>query len=296
MNLKRYAAFLQTVHSGSLSAAAEVLGCSQSAVSQMIAALEQELGVPLLYRSRVGIRLTEEGRLLYPEIEAVLEAQRRIEGICTGLRGGERGTVVVASFSSVAVQWLPGIFKAFGDAHPGVELRLNTGDYADVAKWLESGVANIGFITPGFGESYRFIPLYRDPLLAVLPPEHPMAARQEFPVEQVAKEPFLGLLAASDQDAREYLAAHGITPNTRLTTKDDYAILAMVRSGLGMSIMQGLLLRGETEGLKLLPLKPRAYRTIGLAITEEGEQNPAVRSFAAFVQAWVRENWRDGAV
>lgn len=296
MNLKRYAFFLQTVHSGSLSAAAEVLGCSQSAVSQMIAALEQELGVRLLHRSRVGIRLTEEGRLLLPEIETMLEAQRRIESICSGLRGGERGTVVVASFSSVAVQWLPGIFKAFGEAHPGVELRLNTGDYADVAKWLESGTANIGFITPQFGESYRYIPLYRDPLLAVLPPEHPLAGGEEFPVEQVAKEPFLGLLAASDQDAREYLASFGITPNTRLSTKDDYAILAMVRSGLGMSIMQGLLLRGETEGLRLLPLKPRAYRTIGLALTEEGEQNPAVRSFASFVQTWVRENWRDGAV
>ncbi len=296
MNLKRYAFFLQTVNSGSLSAAAEVLGCSQSAVSQMIAALEQELGVRLLHRSRVGIRLTEEGRLLLPEIETMLEAQRRIESICSGLRGGERGTVVVASFSSVAVQWLPGIFKAFGEAHPGVELRLNTGDYADVAKWLESGTANIGFITPQFGESYRYIPLYRDPLLAVLPPEHPLAGGEEFPVEQVAKEPFLGLLAASDQDAREYLASFGITPNTRLSTKDDYAILAMVRSGLGMSIMQGLLLRGETEGLRLLPLKPRAYRTIGLALTEEGEQNPAVRSFASFVQTWVRENWRDGAV
>lgn len=296
MNLKRYAFFVQTVHSGSLSAAAEVLGCSQSAVSQMIAALEQELGVTLLHRSRVGIRLTEEGKLLLPEIEAMLEAQRRIENLCTGLRGGERGTVVVASFSSVAVQWLPGIFKAFGEAHPGVELRLNTGDYADVAKWLESGTANIGFITPQFGENYRYIPLYRDPLLAVLPPEHPLTGGEEFPVEQVAKEPFLGLLAASDQDAREYLASFGITPNTRLSTKDDYAILAMVRSGLGMSIMQGLLLRGETEGLRLLPLKPRAYRTIGLALTEEGEQNPAVRSFAAFVQAWVRENWRDGAV
>ena len=70
----------------------------------------------------------------------------------------------------------------------------------------------------------------------------------------------------------------------------------MVRSGLGVSIMQGLLLKGETEGLRLLPLKPRAYRTIGLALTEEGEQNPAVRSFAAFARAWVRENWRDGAV
>ena len=296
MNLKRCAFFVQTVHSGSLSAAAQVLGCSQSAVSQMIAGLEQDLGVKLLHRSRVGIRLTAEGRLLLPEIDALLDTERRIENTCSDLRGGEKGEVVVASFSSVAVQWLPGIFKAFGEAHPGVELRLNTGDYSDVAQWLESGIANIGFITPGFGSSYLYIPLYRDPLLAVLPQAHPLARESEFPVEQAAKESFLGLPAASDQDARDYLDSCGIKPNIRLSTKDDYAILAMVRSGLGMSIMQGLLLRGETDGLRLLPLKPRAYRTIGLALTKEGEQSPAVRSFAAFVQAWVRENWQDGAI
>ena len=70
----------------------------------------------------------------------------------------------------------------------------------------------------------------------------------------------------------------------------------MVRSGLGVSIMQELLLRGETDGLRLLPLKPRAFRTIGLAVTEEGERSPAVQAFVAFTRQWVRENWRDGAI
>ena len=296
MNLRQYAYFVQTVHSGSLSAAALVLGCTQSAVSQTIAALEQELGVRLLRRSRGGAQLTEEGRLLLPEIEALLDRQRRIQEVCASLRGGERGTVVVASFSSVAVHWLPEIFKAFGEAHPGVELRLNTGDYHDVAQWLRSGSAHIGFVTPGIIPELPFTPLYRDPLLAVLPQGHPLARAKEFPVEQVAKESFLGLLASSDQDAGDYLRTAGIEPNIRLSTKDDYAILAMIRSGLGMSIMQGLLLRGETEGLALVPLKPRAWRTIGLAVTPEGAGNPAVRAFADFTGAWVRENWRDGAI
>ncbi len=296
MNLKRYRFFVQTVHSGSFSGAAEALGCTQSAVSQMISGLEKELGVSLLHRSRTGIRLTEEGKLLLPEIEGLLETEKRIEDLCSGLRGGERGTVVVASFSSVAVHWLPGIFKSFGDAHPGVELRLNTGDYHDVSQWLDSGAANVGFATPSCAGSCRFIPLYRDPLLAVLPPEHPLAEAKEFPVERMEKESLLGLLAASDQDARDYLASAGIEPNIRLSTKDDYAILAMVRSGLGISIMQELLLRDQTEGLRLLPLKPRAYRTIGLAVTEEGERNPAVRSFTAFVQEWVRKNSKEGNI
>lgn len=296
MNLKRYRFFVQTVHSGSLSGAAEALGCTQSAVSQMISGLEKNLGVSLLRRSRTGIRLTEEGKLLLPEIEGLLDAQKRIEELCGELRGGERGTVVVASFSSVAVHWLPGIFKAFGKAHPGVELRLNTGDYHDVSQWLDSGTANVGFATPSCAGNCRFIPLYRDPLLAVLPPEHPLADAEEFPVERMEEESFLGLLAASDQDARDYLASAGIEPHIRLSTKDDYAILAMVRSGLGISIMQELLLRDQAEGLRLLPLKPRAYRTIGLAVTEEGERSPAVQAFAAFTRTWVRVNGKEGAI
>ena len=290
MNLKRYEFFVQTAKAGSFTEAAAQLGCSQSAVSQMISALEEQLGFKVMKRSRSGICLTEAGKLILPEIEAILRHQQRMEELCSELQNGVRGTVVIASFSSVAVHWLPEIFKGFSASYPNVKLKLNTGDYHDVAGWLESGTATIGFVTlPYSGSCKTVLPLYQDRLMAVVQDSHPLAGQSSFPVEQVAEEPFLSLLASSDSDARDYLAAAGIQPNIKLSTKDDYTLLAMVRSGLGMSIMPELLAKSETEGIRLLELEPPASRTIGIAITEEGKSSSATKAFAAFVQSWVKQ-------
>ena len=291
MNTKRIRFFVQTIRSGSFTQAAEILGCSQSAVSQMVSGLEEELGLKLMHRSRSGIRLTAEGQLLLPEMEAILEHERKLESLVESLRGGETGEVVVASFSSVAVHWLPSILREFGEQYPGVNLRLNTGDYHDVAQWLADGTAGVGFVNLPFDGDCSCIPLYQDRLLAVLPKGHPMAGLERFPVEQVAKEAFISLLAASDHDARRYLESQGVKPNIRFSTKDDYAILAMVESGLGMSIVPELLLRGEKAEICIMELEPKAYRTIGIALTEQGKSSPAAAAFAAFAQNWIRENW-----
>lgn len=291
MNTKRIRFFVQAIRSGSFTQAAEALGCSQSAVSQMVSGLEEELGLKLMKRSRSGIRLTAEGELLLPEMEAILEHERKLEALVEGLRGGETGEVVVASFSSVAVHWLPAILREFGKMYPNVSLRLNTGDYHDVAQWLADGSAGVGFVNLPFDGACSCIPLYQDRLLAVLPRDHPMAHRERFPVEQVGREDFISLLAASDHDARRYLESQGVKPNIRFSTKDDYAILAMVESGLGMSIVPELLLKGEKADVCTMELEPQAFRTIGIALTEQGKSSPAAAAFAAFAQSWIQENW-----
>ena len=88
---------------------------------------------------------------------------------------------------------------------------------------------------------------------------------------------------------RRALDAVGAKPDIRFRTKDDYAVIAMVRQGLGVSIMPSLLLRGNNEGVELRPLDPPAYRTIALTMGSV-ETGPAARQFAEFARAWVKEN------
>lgn len=76
-------------------------------------------------------------------------------------------------------------------------------------------------------------------------------------------------------------------PNIKFTTKDDYAILAMVEQGLGISIVPQLLIQGRTQNLAVRPLKPRASRTIALAIRRK--PLPVVEAFAQTAVAWVNE-------
>ena len=78
-------------------------------------------------------------------------------------------------------------------------------------------------------------------------------------------------------------------PNIKFSTKDDYAIIAMVEQGLGISIMPELLLRGRHDNVVIKELVPPSKRTIGLAIGETSSQSPATRKFADYIIKWVKE-------
>ena len=88
--------------------------------------------------------------------------------------------------------------------------------------------------------------------------------------------------------------AAGIKPNVRFYTKDDYAIIAMVENGLGMSIMPELLLQGRTDNMQVLPLVPEAKRTIGIAIAAGEKAGPATRRFVDYVVQYVKDAPRAG--
>ena len=79
-------------------------------------------------------------------------------------------------------------------------------------------------------------------------------------------------------------------PNVRFTTKDDYAILAMVSQGLGVSIVPELLLQGHRDGIAVREMMPPSSRTIALAVPAGGRAGPATRRFARFAEEWVKKN------
>ena len=290
METKKIEVLEKIVELSSLTKAAEELGLTQSGVSHILAGLEEELGFPLLRRSRVGARLTPEGERLMPFIREIVRAQERLDQTAADLRGLAAGTVRVATFTSVAVHWLPGMMQEFQAIYPKVDFKLFNGDYHDVDRWLTDGSADVGFITLPTPLKCECVPLLEDRLLAVLPPDHPLSALEVCPVREVAKEPFISLLETSDDDSRRALDAAGVKPNVRFTTKDDYAIIAMVEQGLGVSIMPELLLKGHRGGVAARPLDPPSSRLLALAVPAGDRAGPATRRFAEFAREWVEKN------
>lgn len=288
MDTKKYEVLEKTVQLGSLTRAAEELGLTQSGVSHIIASLEEELGLPVLRRTRTGAHLTDAGEKLMPWVRQILQAEEQLKWTAESIRGAAEGTVSIGTFTSVAVHWLPGMMKEFQLEYPKVEFRLLNGDYADVDGWLAQGAVDVGFVALPAPAGCECVPLAEDPLLAVLPKGHPLAALESCPVRAVAAEPFISLLEASNHDARRALEAVGVKPNVRFTTKDDYAMIAMVEQGLGVSIMPELLLRGRDEGVVTRPLDPPASRVVALAIPTAAHVGPAARRFAEFAAVWVR--------
>lgn len=291
MNISKYRILLAVVECGSLTRAGKVLGCTQSAVSHSIDSLEQELGFALIKRSRAGIKLTVEGEKLMPAIRNLMNSSEQLNQLAASIRGLDSGTVRIGAFTSVAVHWLPTVLKYFQNDYPNVEFKLLNGDYHDVEQWLSDGSIDIGFVNVPCHLDCECIPLMEDRLFAILPLDSRFASYPRFPLVECETEPFISLLESSDHDARRALDAAGVKPNVRFYTKDDYAIIAMVEQGLGMSIMPELLLKGRNDKLLTLPLVPEAKRTIGIAIAAGDKAGPATRKFADYVVRYVTEQY-----
>ena len=289
MAFTKYEALAAIVEEGSLTRAAQVLGCTQSAVSHSISALEQELGFSVLTRNRGGIALTDEGERLMPAVRALLTSEEHLRQTASSIRGLDSGTVRIGTFTSVAVHWLPIVLKAFQQDFPGVSVKLLNGDYHDVEQWLLDGSIDIGFVTLPTKTECRCIPLMEDRLLAILPVGSRFESYTRFPLTECEREPFISLLESSDHDARRALEAAGVKPNVRFYTKDDYALIAMVEQGLGISIVPELLMKGRADRVRTLPLIPEAKRIIGLAIAAGEKAGPAVNKFADYVVRYVVE-------
>ncbi len=293
MSLKKYEAFVKTVELGSLTNAAEALGSTQSRISHVLSDLEQEYGFTLLKRSRGGIQLTKAGAMVLPKMQEILKLDQELDALISDIRGAEAGILRLGVFTSVAVHWMPGMIRAFQEAHPKVELQMMSGDYHDMEQWLQNKEIDAGFVTLPAPADVRTISLYEDPLVAIFPKNHRLAKLKSVPPRELEQEPFISLLHSSSHDIHRALDQAGIRPNIRFSTKDDYAILAMVEQGLGVSIVPQLLLRGSQKELEIRPLDPPVTRTIALAVPV-GEESPVVDAFAETAVEWLRSNRIDG--
>ena len=287
MSISKYETLAKVCELGSLTKAAEALGCTQSAVSHTINSLEEQLGFAILTRSRAGVRLTDDGERIMPSVRGMLNYYEQLNQTVSAIRGLDFGTVRIGAFTSVAVHWLPGVIKEFQRDYPNVDIKLLNGDYHDVEKWITDGSVDLGFVNLPAKLGCECIALMEDRLLAILPPDHKFASYPKFPLVECETEAFITLLETSNHDANKALSAAGIKPNIKFSTKDDYAIIAMVEQGLGISIMPELLLRGRHDNVVIKELVPPSKRTIGLAIGETSSQSPATRKFADYIIKWV---------
>lgn len=174
MDTKKYEAFEKTVELQSLTKAAQELGLTQSGVSHMLSAIEAELQLPLLKRTRTGARLTPEGEQMMPYIHEIVRQERLLRQAAERLHTLVTGKIRIGTFTSVATHWLPAMMMQFQKEHPQVDFQLFNGDYHDIDTWLGDGSVDLAFTTLPARPGCRCTPLYEDALAAVLPKGHPL--------------------------------------------------------------------------------------------------------------------------
>ena len=283
VSIQKYFAFVKTVECGSFTKAAELLNYSQSGISRMIGDLEREWKVTILERGRSGVRLTSEGVRLLPYAKRVCAEYEKLQAEVDEINGVKSGLIRIGTFSSVATHWLPNIIREFQKEYPNIDYELLLGDYAEIEEWISEGRVDCGFVRLPVQMELETMFLEQDRLLVILPREHPLAAREKIPVSALSGEPFMLLEKGAKADVSEIFERSGISPKVHFTTWDDYAIMSMAESGLGVSILPELILKRAPYRIAARELEIPAYRNIGLAWKEKKGNSPILKRFIEYL-------------
>lgn len=206
MDTEKCRALLAVLEAGSLSAAAEKLDYTPSGLSRMMAALEQELGFPLLSRSHNGVQPTRACRTLLPTLRELTHWSALLEAQAAEICGVETGTIAVGCVYGAYYGWLSRCIARFCEVYPGIEVQVLQGNSSQLTRAVSEHTAD--FCITSFREGdFDWIPLYADPMVAWLPPEHPLAGGRTFPLAAFATEPTIATYMHQDTDNARVFAA-----------------------------------------------------------------------------------------
>ena len=276
MELERWRALLCVIELGSLSAAAERLHYTASGISRMMAALEQEVGFPLLHRRHEGVRPTSECEALLPSVREFIFHGENCLAHAASIRGLERGTVTIGTAYSTYYALLAHVFARFRQDYPGILIQLRNGYSTQLAAMLEERQLDLCIISRREG-SFDWLPLGYDELVAWLPADHAEADSNAVPVSIFGRAPYIEIFPGQDSDNARLFRACRIRPNTQFTTTDSHSACAMVEAGLGIALNNTLNSRERGRRMSVLPLAPRQSVEIGIAAVHDA--SPAVRLF-----------------
>lgn len=283
-NIQKYMSFVKAVEYGSFTKAAEILHYSQSGISRMIADLEKEWNIVLLERGKGGVSLTSDGFRLLPYAKNLVREYEKLQMQVNELNGLQSGLIRIGTFSSVATHWLPNIIRKFQKDYPHIDYELLLGDYTEIEEWILEGRVDCGFLRLPTHSELETIFLEQDKLMAIIPENHPLANVRNFPVAALCSEPFMLLEKGAKAEVSEIFEKCNLTPKTHFTTWDDYAIMSMVESGLGISILPQLILKRIPYKIIAKELDVPAYRNIGLALRSKKNASLAVTRFLDYLQ------------
>ena len=282
-NLQKYIAFLTAVDNGSITGASEILNYSQSGISRMIGDLEKEWHMSLLERNKYGVELTSEGTKLLPLIRGVCNEFQNLSAVVDELQGLETGLIRIGTISSAATHILPDVIKRFRADYSGVRYEVMLGDYNEIENWVQSGRVDVGFVLLPTRDKFDTIAFYHDEMMVLLPKGHRLTEYDRIPLKEIAKESFILQENDNNTTTRQFFTKHGVSLNVEFATWDDYAIMSMVESGLGISVLPDLILKRCPYDIELRPLEQPFMREMGIIMKNREKLPIAMKRFLEYM-------------
>jgi DNA-binding transcriptional LysR family regulator len=300
LDVRRLRVLREVISRGSFSAAAESLHLSQSAVSQQIAVLEREVGLPLLERTSDGPKLTSAGEALMDHGDAVIcrleEAERELAQIA-GLEGGR---LRLASFPTASATLMTRALSRFRQSFPKVELEFTEDETEESYPALKRGDLDLAvvFDYPGFPIDFsRDVEtelIYEDSMRVALPPGHPLAAAKSVRIEDLAEEDWLcGALPSSCRfQVINICREAGFEPKITFQSEDYGVIKGFVAGGLGVALLPEL--AGGDPGIELRTVRGQKPVRRIFAVTRESQARPPAAEQMVGILREVCREYREG--
>jgi DNA-binding transcriptional LysR family regulator len=288
LNTQRIKVLLAAIDNGSLTRAGQIYGYTQSAVTQMMHAMEEETGFPLLIKNNKGVEPTQEARMLMPLMRQILNLEEKLEQEKAEILGMHKGTVRVGSFVSTSISWLPQVLEYFQQNYPDVEFRIEELGHDEMIERLNDGSLDLALMSDPGSSSIEFIPVLEDPLMVVFTDKYDLSSYDYVPVDVLRNYPFIMTYREYDSDPHYVFEKAGFMPEVRYYSRDDSAVLSMVQKGLGLAILPEMTLEEVPGRYESRMLDPEAYRTLGMGIKSMKEAGPLTRAVIKYIKENIR--------
>ncbi|MFJ9863448.1 LysR family transcriptional regulator [Streptomyces sp. NPDC101165] len=276
---------------GTVTATAEALHMTPSAVSQQLTNLARQLGVPLLEAQGRRVRLTDAARLVLRHTEPVFEQLERTDAALAAYAQGEAGEVRVGAFSTAVPALVVPAVRSLRATHPGVTVRVRETEAAEAYDLLSAGEVDLALSLAAEAPSaadprFTRLPLLTDPLDVALPPDHPRATAPELTLTDLAAEPWIfGGSGPWSDITRRACESAGFSPHQGHSASGWTAILAMVEAGMGVALVPRMAAAGR-EGVVMRELgTDRPVRHVAAAVRKGAEAGAAIGRVLAALQA-----------
>jgi LysR family transcriptional regulator for metE and metH len=248
----------------SVTRAGERLHLTQSALSHQLRDIEERLGTPLFLRMNKRMLLTQAGERLLATARQVLDDIKRVEEDIAQIASNKQGALRISTECYTCYHWLPDLLKEFNRKYPGVEVQIILEATRQPVQSLLDGKLDLAIVSRApRNKRLRYQPIFEDEVVAIMRPDHPLAARPYLRARDFAGQHLLLYVAPKDSDLfRLLLTPAGVTPAKVSQVQLTEAILEMVKAGLGISMMARWAVKEQVDSGRIvaLPLTSKGLR------------------------------------
>lgn len=283
MELRQLEAFAAVMSTGSVTAAGRLLGRSQPAISRLLQELEAEIGYPLFARSGPRVTPTEQGFLLYDDVERALTSLQQIRGRADEIARGQAQPLLVTATSALAAGLVPAALKRIEDRLGAARVQLRSASPERVVHAVLSGAAQLGVTSLPL--EHRGLTVHwiaQAPCVVALPEDDPVAQHAVVPVSALAGRRLITM--ANPYRLRRRLDAalsHNVQALGTIETNSSVNALAAVRAGLGVSVLEPVTAYGSpVAGVAIRPIDLDIPFFFGVITPQSQTLTPACQAMA----------------